>query len=310
MFRFVAVAVSAKFVFDRDVLLAGNECNRTAALERTRERARRVAAFLPNVSSEIFADYRPQTGQVGGWVDGGKDFEVNTCPHLRVGFVHIYKAAGTTGKALLEAGCPELRHHYSCCGCDDEPTPNVCHKKTTTLMDGSNDVHWEKDVDVAFTFVRDPVDRFQSGLFELALRGDARVSDWLARSRKLGRTLADIAIDDLLKDNPRRTPNPHLMMQLSFLSSERKPLPGLKHVALMGPDFKCELVALSDELFHLHPSFVVKMPQYRNAHFGGYNHGLASVRDEPLPPDVVKKIERYYRADYAAFGIKPHHHRY
>jgi len=265
-------------------------------LRRMEERARQLALFLNATQHTTFLrDDMPQIS-----MSGGKDYEVSVCPDYGVAFVHIYKAAGTTGKALVERGCPSMRHQYCCCGCNAETRQVVCHVKNP---DG--DVDWATNVTTTFAFVRDPLERFQSGIFELARRNDPWLLPLLKQAESERRTVADVVIDDLWSrhsKDPIRKADPHIMPQTYFLNDAGTPVSRLKYIARIGPQFTEELQALGLELFHVHPRFFEMFPKMNSAHNSSYGHHHLYIHDELLEPETRTKIYKYYHVDYSWMG--------
>jgi len=233
-------------------------------------------------------------------IDAGKDFEISVCRPRGVAFVHVYKAAGTTAKAFVEAGCPEPRHHFSCCGCDSETSAVYCH----TLVDGAK---WKHNVTTTFTIVRDPVDRFRSGIFELALRNDPWMLANIDRAKRENISVAEATIDDLLGRSPWFLPDPHIMEQTFFLVDKRKPPYALTYIAKLGPELTDDLAALGHSLFGMPRAAVEAIPHMRNSQDANYGRDKKYIHDQPLDLKTIAKIKQYYHVDYA--WIDPASHR-
>lgn len=258
-----------------------------------RARTLRLEAFLNATrGSSYLRDNNPQIQ-----LDGGKDYEVTVCPSAGIAFVHIYKAAGTTGKRLIDQGCREPRHHYSCCGCLGEGQV-VCHMK-----DPDGDIDWAANVTRTFAFIRDPMERFQSGIFELARRNDPWIMPLLKTAEVEHREVADVVIDDLQATmRIRPIPNPHIMPQTFFLNDAGRPVKHLTYIARVGPQFDEEMQALGLDLFGLLPKMVARLPRYNAAHNTSFGRHRLYIHDESLSLETRIKIYDYYRLDYAWMG--------
>lgn len=264
-------------------------------LERMRQRALNLEAFLNATHHTMFlGDNKPQIS-----LSGGKDYEVSVCPAVKVAFIHIYKSAGTTGKRLIEEGCPERRHQYSCCGCNRETRMPVCHLK----KDG-DDWHWFDNVTVTYAFVRDPLERFQSGIFELARRQQPWMLTLLKEASASKRTVADVVIDALLEQrmqHPYLLPDPHIMPQTFFLNDGGKAVPHLKYIAFLGPQFDEEAQVLATRLYGHHHQ-IARLPKYNAAKNASDGRHHLYIRDEDLSQATRLKIFDYYRTDYGWLG--------
>jgi len=101
---------------------------------------------------------RPKGKRVPPGLDAYRG-ELHLCPPVKTGFVHIYKSAGSAvGKAFRRL-C-DLRHGAN--------TSVLVHQKLTTLP-----LHDYK----FFTFIRNPDQRFLSGVFECHRRRNLPASD-------------------------------------------------------------------------------------------------------------------------------------
>jgi len=224
-------------------------------------------------------------------VDDGKDWEISVCRPQGVAFIHVYKAAGTTAKYFMEAACPEPRHHFACCGCEDEPNPVFCHEKDEAEQ-------WSENVTTSFAIVRDPVERFLSGIFELALRDDPWINARIDRARRENITVAEAAIDDLLERGPFFLPDAHLMEQTFFLSDSHHLPTALTYLAKVGPDLVDDLGALGHRLFGLPRTALENLARHRDAHDATYGGDKMYIHDEPLNAVTLAKIKQYYEFDY------------
>ncbi|KAJ8602779.1 hypothetical protein CTAYLR_002576 [Chrysophaeum taylorii] len=251
-------------------------------LDVMRSRAESLKKFLDATRASTFLqDDEPQVSS-----SGGKDYEVSVCPALSVAFVHVYKAAGSSGVRLMDVGCPEQRHQFCCCGCVQGV---VCHTRR-------EDIDWSRNTTITFAFVRDPLERFQSAIFELARREKPFMLDWIKKAEDEGRQAGDVVVSQLFKLKSRV--DPHLMPQTYFLNDAGKAVPNLKYVAKVGPDFAEEMQALGSELFGLNPTIVASLPHLNAANNSSYRY----LHDEVLSQDTRIKVYKYYAVDYAWLG--------
>lgn len=265
-------------------------------LERVKERAQTLTSFVHAMSStDIFA---------GGTssVLTSNHLEIVVCRPIGVAFVHVFKAAGTTGMYLLEKNCPAPLEQYIHWPCENEVNKHAswrCHE----LPHDAGEVF--ANVSQTFTFVRDPVDRFQSAVFEFALRDMTYNRSWLQRTRAKaeasGTTVADVAIAEIGKAFQRHIHvDQHMIPQTFSLIHDGSVVPFLSHIALVGPGFEEELEAISMDLFNTDlPEDVGHERDSQNTEYSG---SLTSLRSELLMPQTLLKIYRVYSVDYAWIG--------
>ena len=98
--------------------------------------------------------------------------EVIVCPGARLAFIHVYKASGTTIIASLHDLCQAMGSEARLiCGHDGEKKWPVLQGDDQMWCDQTLAEAWDDIGNYSFfTFVRDPVERFGSGLFENAYR--------------------------------------------------------------------------------------------------------------------------------------------
>ena len=185
--------------------------------------------------------------------------EVIVCPGAKLAFIHVYKAAGTTIIASLHDLCQSVGSQARLiCGHDNEKSWPVlegddgmwCDQTLAEAWDDISDYTW-------FTFVRDPVERFKSGLFENAYR--ASTSNYTTCAGQAGNSKEGIEGDELalaVLDRCLRwlepdsdLLDPHLKPQIDFfLQSDQSVMPRLAyigHVEMLADDWP----ALVSEFF-------------------------------------------------------------
>mmetsp|Transcript_821 Transcript_821/g.2132 ORF Transcript_821/g.2132 Transcript_821/m.2132 type:complete len:291 (+) Transcript_821:56-928(+) len=262
--------------------------NLRQGLDRMEERSKNLADFLVAAKGSKDGLLEDETPQVY------KDYEIVTCPAVGAAFVHVYKAAGTTGMELVKNNCPGRWYKFNRHGCPERDDQPVCFSK-------AQDTDWAANITTAFTFVRDPVERFQSGIFELAKHHGAWISQLIDVANTTGRAVADVVIDDLIRTSRRdgSLPNAHLMPQTYFLHDKAEPLPKLKYIATVGPHFDEDLQILGLELFGdqigVHHANAA-------ANAVGQAKGEVYIHDEVISQETRFKIFRYYEVDYAWLG--------
>lgn len=94
------------------------------------------------------------------------DTEVFVCPAARLAFIHIFKCAGTTLIASMHDLCRATYGDEGFC-VQESSSPWFCRGGPTRTMEEE----WANIQSYTwFTFVREPVSKFESGIFELARR--------------------------------------------------------------------------------------------------------------------------------------------
>jgi len=139
------------------------------------------------------------------------DTEVFVCPAARLAFIHIFKCAGTTLIASMHDLC---RATYGDEGfCVTTGAPWVCRGGPTRTMEEE----WANIQSYTwFTFVREPVSKFESGIFELARRNGPCVLGAGATSE--GDQLALDVLDSCVLSTERREEvDPHLRPSINYL---------------------------------------------------------------------------------------------
>ena len=167
--------------------------------------------------------------------------EVIVCPGAELAFVHVYKAAGTTIIASLHDLCQSMGSQARLiCGHDDEKKWPVLEGDDQMWCDQTLAEAWEDISNYSFfSFVRDPVDRFQSGLFENAYR--ASMSNYSTCASQAGNSKEGIEGDELalaVLDRCLRwiepdsdILDPHLKPQIDFfLQADQSVMPELAYI--------------------------------------------------------------------------------
>lgn len=274
-----------------------DQCTNALALGRVKERAQTLNHFISSMSSTHL--FKADEASVLA----SKHLEIVVCRPRGIAFVHVFKAAGTTGMQLVERNCPEPLDQYIHWPCANERRPHPqwrCHEQPHD----STDVF--ANVTTTFTFVRDPVDRFQSSVFEVALRDVKFARGWfestLTKARQSSTTFADIVIDEVSAAwTARHHVDQHMIPQTYSLIHASAPIPQLTHVALVGPGFAEELAALCRDIFQVELDTLNLMHQ-RDSHDATYGATLHDIRGERLAPSTIFKIFSMYQIDYAWLG--------
>lgn len=167
--------------------------------------------------------------------------EVVVCPGAQLAFVHVYKAAGTTIIASLHDLCQSMGSQARLiCGHDDEKSWPVLEGDDQMWCDQTLAEAWDDIANYSFfTFVRDPVERFQSGLFENAYR--ASMSNYSTCASQAGNSKEGIEGDELalaVLDRCLRwiepdadILDPHLKPQIDFfLQVDQSVMPQLEYI--------------------------------------------------------------------------------
>ena len=139
------------------------------------------------------------------------DTEIAICAPAKLAFIHTYKSGGTTIASSLHQLCSQIYDSpplgESGVVCKHNPQ---CAQSLSEAWGLMANYTW-------FTFVREPVSRFESGIFELARRNVPCVMD-AAKDGSTGDELAlNILRRCLLGLRERERPNPHIKVQASFL---------------------------------------------------------------------------------------------
>ena len=167
--------------------------------------------------------------------------EVIVCPGARLAFIHVYKAAGTTIIASLHDLCQAMGSEARLiCGHDGEKKWPVLQGDDQMWCDQTLAEAWDDIANYSFfTFVRDPVERFGSGLFENAYR--ASQSNYSTCASQAGDSKEGIEGDELalaVLDRCLRwiepdadILDPHLKPQIDFfLQADQSVLPQLEYI--------------------------------------------------------------------------------
>lgn len=152
------------------------------------------------------------------------DTEIAVCAPAKLAFIHTYKSGGTTIAGSL---------HQLCRTMFDSPPQNesglVCKHNPSCAQ--SLPEAWGLMANYTwFTFVREPVSKFESGVFELARRG-VPCAMHAAADGKAGDELALNILHRCLLGLHDQRPNPHIKPQVDFLLEPNyRATPLLKYV--------------------------------------------------------------------------------
>lgn len=152
------------------------------------------------------------------------------CPLRKLGYIHIFKSGGTTIMSLFRDACPGAIYIRSWAGaCDFPPCGSWKHAAANRAR---------HDNYAFFTFVRDPVERFASAVYEVSRRGFS--SAWRKCRPKLavktdgedGRLALSVLEHCVVQPSmrlPRRV-DPHFEPQINFMLDDASVLNQLKFV--------------------------------------------------------------------------------
>ena len=191
----------------------------TARANKARRCAKTMALSLKNGSVSEVAPI-----QADGF-HAADNTEIATCAQAKLAFIHTYKSGGTTIASSLHRLC---RESYgppplgeSGFVCKNNP---ACAQSLSEAWSLMANYTW-------FTFVREPVSRFESSVFELARREKPCAID-AAKDGSVGDELAlNILRQCLLETRQREKPDPHIKPQVSFfLEPDRTVTPLLAYV--------------------------------------------------------------------------------
>ena len=242
-------------------------------------------------------------------------YEIHECRFgsRTVVYAHDYKAAGTTVLAMVRELCPNAVKLYQ------------SSHKGRLLPDPGNPTKSFGENYTLFTFVRDPVERFQSGLFELSVRHDKWINNMISlkedkmkkamenkKKNAFNVTVASLAIEDLLHRTRGAYVDPHIQPQaLFFIDKNQRTLP-LSYVGVVSPNFEQEIQTIAVKLFGWTDAkgSVIKALQdkshARDSHDLVYRSRAienGNVRDEHIDDITKNNIHRFYDIDYACFGF-------
>ena len=200
---------------DRDLTKAAVSAEMVSAMQKRASdhlgQMERTAADLKKCDVGSFANASDVAPVSAASFHAASDTELFVCPPARLAFVHIFKCAGTTVIASMHDLC---RATYGVDGfCVTAGAPWVCRGGPTRTMEEE----WPNLQQYAwFTFVRDPVSKFESGVFELARRGAPCVLD--AGANREGDELALNVLESCVLSKDRREEvDPHLRPSISYL---------------------------------------------------------------------------------------------
>lgn len=200
-----------------------------------------------------------------------------TCANLS--YIHVWKAAGSTTIHELRADmCPHLKT-------DDH----------SVISDSSLEF---------FSFVREPVGRFQSGLGEMAKRRHSWLKPLVDEAWELNATVASVAIRHMPAMN---YVNPHVGRQSYFFLTDVGQVTNVSYIGLVR-DLGHDLGALKRGLFNL-PNATDDLPTIRPAEDLAYDGGQAftgpfgPLRHEPLDNVTLQRVIDYYAIDFDCLYI-------
>lgn len=225
----------------------------------------------------------------------GQYVQVALCPSKKIGYLHVFKSGGTSVIALLETICPDFKLVCS-------SRMPWCQPFAPGMYDRMGVANYS-----FFTFVRDPLDRFTSAVYELAQRGNFirnnersigvrrgahRRTGWAGPhlgdvERHGGESVADhiarAVLEKCLGPGAETVCDRHLDLQIEFLNSDDGllPLELVSHVGVMS--------RMTQQL----PALILR-------HFGVFEHDVAyqmlnnytkhrdrnSVEETPIPPHI------------------------
>lgn len=195
------------------------------------------AAHLATCSARWVGRHEAPRGKYFLWAHG----QVNWCRPAHLAFIHIFKAASSTVGAAFKRAC-SLAH-----GADGVTT--LCGRsQNDSWCQGSLEVLIGENV-TYFTVVRNPIDRWPSGVYEQARRG--LLPEWLynmARSKGVSEVaLASAAFKEQSGASSRG--DPHVQPQTDFVSINGGfILPRLEYVARL-EELESELIILMNRFF-------------------------------------------------------------
>jgi len=220
-------------------------------------------------------------------VRGLRSREVVLCRSRGVAFLHVFKAAGTTVMDLLLRSCADAQVFAT-------------WATKVTLDELQNELG---NVTV-FTFVRDPLERFQSGLFEVAARGGLAKERRRARdAKKKNRTVASLVAEDLLRRRNRRQGeiDGHLQPQSSFFVDRGALVAPVSFIGRVGA-FAEDMTAIGTEVLGLERAAVedfLRTNHARDSKNASYHPALTGdLRREALDPRTRAILLDFYRIDY------------
>ena len=223
-------------------------------------------------------------------------YEIMICKPKKVAFVHVYKAAGTTVTDLLARICPESVVIFS--SWDDRALAAEMWAREFAGL-------------TTFTFVRDPLERFQSGVFEVSSRGG--FEDKVERAFRENRTVGSVVVDDLLKSRGNQDVfvDPHVQQQTSFLVDQAKLVAPIDYIGVVSPMFAAELVTVGTEILGVDRQVLeahIREDHARDSSDTKYAAAapigpFGTLRHEKLEHTARAKAYDYYRIDYDCLGF-------
>lgn len=249
-------------------------------------------------------------GSYIGGCYGMRPYEIWSCPHLNVSFIHIFKSAGSTIREHLIEMC-------------QPPFPNYIEVFTQMNLAKLNWKNWKRMLcDTAlpytsceslrtesFTFVREPVSRFISGLVELAKRKNEWVLSVEQHAISTDRGLAAVAIEKL-RALPLSKINTHVQPQSWFLTrcDNGMALPSLTHIGVVSPNLLRDTIKIMKYLstnatrnaeFRPLP---VHERDSRNSSYGEFSFS-EKIHAETISQETEAQIREFYAVDYDCLGF-------
>ena len=227
--------------------------------------------------------------------------EIAVCPAAKLALIHVFKAAGTTIMASMNDLCNTVF---------GVPVHMVC--TYGSWCDSSLQEAWHTIKDYAwFTFVRDPIRRFESATFEVARRNLSCAIEAGDAGRR-GDALAQAVLDRcvLRPSEAGEETDPHLKPQINFLLEP----PGLTvsarlsyvgHVETLDTDWP----ALVTKFFSAHAGASVAEALHndslhtRNSEDDDYAANVPSEYEiEIQSAELNSTVEQAYFVDTACLG--------
>lgn len=283
-------------------------------------------------------------------------YEIGMCPHLNVSVIHIFKAAGTTTMKYLQQFCKpimkELKvtdNFVSLCDAGSSPlavlllltlrvrlsptNTSSMHIKYYVMSPGhfkirkGDPILKIETVDSgpemlrhtdSFSFVRDPVARFVSGLAET----HKRRAPWALQVEKdadeSGQPITTVAIESLFR-TPLKKINPHLAPQSwSLTDCNGKAMNTITHIGLVSEGFLHDTIsgilkAITPNKTRAqewsHEPIYTRSSRDENkntfGHFGTFESGFVErLHEERIPEETVERINEFYAIDRECLGLR------
>ena len=264
-------------------------------------KARRCAKTIPEKPSS--SEIAPI--QADGF-HAADDTEIAVCVPAKLAFIHTYKSGGTTIAGSLHQLCRET-YDWPPLGesggfvCKNNP---ACTQSLSDAWSLMTNYTW-------FTFVREPVSRFESGIFELARRDNRCVMD-AAKDDSVGDELAlNVLRECLLGLREDQRPDPHIKPQLSYLlEPNRTVTPLLSYVGHI-ENVTNEWPAIVASFFgaehgaQVRASLLQDVLHARDGSGGEYTEDVPSKFRLQIAQDATRaSVVQAYRADRMCLGYE------